>query len=110
MAEGQGDREVVVRAVANRDVGVASLLEEHLIGDPSFALEDLHCLVGCSVVKEGFTENVGVKSSGDLLDFCEEGRVHIQSDFLRVFMRFRRVYFDIDDVLSLNEVLEECEA
>jgi len=46
LAEGEDDGEVIICVVADGDVGVTSFLEEHLIGYPSFALEDLHGLVG----------------------------------------------------------------
>jgi len=59
------------------------------------------------MVQESLSENVGVECPWDLFDFSEEGRIHIQANLFRVFMRFRWVNFDIDDVLSLFEMLEE---
>lgn len=64
---------MVIGVVADSDVGVTSLLEEHLVGDPSFAFENLHGLIGCGVVEEGFSEDVGVQSPWDFFDFGEEG-------------------------------------
>ena len=64
---------MVVSVVSYRDVGVSSLLEEHLVGYPSFAFEDFHSFVSSGVMEEGFSEDVGVESPRYLFDFGEEG-------------------------------------
>ncbi len=37
-------------------------------------------------MKEGFSEDIRVESSGYFLDFGEEGGVHVESNLLRVLM------------------------
>ena len=77
---------MVVSAVPNGDIGISSFLEEHMVGYPSFAIEDLHGFMGGSVMKEGFSEDIRVESSRYFFDFDEEGGVHVECNLLRVFM------------------------
>jgi hypothetical protein len=77
---------MVVSVVPNSDICISSFLEEHLVGYPSFAIEDLHGFMGGGVVEEGFSEDIRVESSGYFFDFGEEGGVHVERNLLRVLM------------------------